>query len=52
MEQSINDRLHKIEKRLDDLEKRLIPLLESLDQKNYKLWKAKLKAEEKLLKRS
>lgn len=47
MEQSINDRLSKIEKRLEELEKRMVPLLESLDQKNYKLWKAKLKAEKK-----
>ena len=47
MEQNLNDRLVKIEKRLEALEKRMIPLLESLDQKNYKLWKEKLKAEEK-----
>ena len=42
--------LMRLEKRIIRVEKELIPFLKELDDKNYRLWKAKVKAEEQLKK--
>ncbi len=39
-----------LRKRLEKLEKEVFQLLKGLDDKNYTLWKSRLKAEEKLKK--